>query len=338
MSETEQRPAWVSPLAKTMEEYANSESEPRRLAAVIIAASLIRRSTSENGEFNEQLLVKCIRRLEDSLTDPSLRIRKLCVKGLGELSECSSTDVISRFVHMAVEAAMSGLDDHGDRKDTVAIESIMALNKLVQLTNNDQLKSILPLVLLKIRPCFEKDSHTLRAASFSLFGELGSRVGENSEEFRGHLHTNIVSLLLHLNDDFEEVRQNCANSIYRLHGLLTSPNASICIERELKDGKQPASYNLFIKDFASILANSFPDRINQYALATSNYFKSSSARIRCNAAHLTGCLLDGLTAPLRATISRELVFTGLVALLKDSEDVNVRISATRAIANLHDFH
>lgn len=334
----EQRSAWVPPLAKTMEEYANSESEPRRLAAVIVASSLIRRSTNEAGEYNEQLLVKCIRRLEDSLTDPSLRIRKLCVKGLGELSECSSTDVISRFVHMAVEAAMSGLDDHGDRKDTVAIESILALNKLVQLTNNDQLKSILPLVLLKIRPCFEKDSYALRAAAFSLFGELGSRVGENSEEFRGHLHTNIVSLLLHLNDDYEEVRQKCALSIYRVNELLTSPNASICIEREMKDGKQPNNYNLFIKDFAAVLANSFPDRINQYALATSNYFKSSSARIRCNAAHLTGCLLDGLGAPLRATISRELVFTGLVALLKDSEDVNVRIAATRAIANLHDFH
>ncbi|EFO84874.1 hypothetical protein CRE_03773 [Caenorhabditis remanei] len=334
----EQRPAWVPPLAKTMEEYANSESEPRRLAAVIVASSLIRRSTNEAGEFNEQLLVKCIRRLEDSLTDPSLRIRKLCVKGLGELSECSSSDVISRFVHMAVEAAMSGLDDHGDRKDTVAIESILALNKLVQLTNNDQLKSILPLVLLKIRPCFEKDSYALRAAAFSLFGELGARVGENSEEFRGHLHTNIVSLLLHLNDDYEDVRQKCALSIYRLNELLTSPNASICIERDMKDGKQPNSYNAFIKDFAAILANSFPDRINQYALATSNYFKSSSARIRCNAANLTGCLLDGLSAPLRATISRELVFTGLVALLKDSEDVNVRISATRAIANLHHFH
>ncbi|UMM11428.1 hypothetical protein L5515_000724 [Caenorhabditis briggsae] len=334
----DQRPAWVPSLAKTMEEFANSESEPRRLAAVIIASSLIRKSTNESGEFNEQLLVKCIRRLEDSLTDPSLRIRKLCVKGLGELSECSSSDVISRFVHMAVEAAMSGLDDHGDRKDTVAIESILALNKLVQLTNNDQLKSILPIVLLKIRPCFEKDSYELRAASFSLFGELGARVGENSEEFRGHLHTNIVSLLLHLNDDYEEVRQKCAVSIYRLHELLTSPNASICIEREMKDGKQPYNYNSFIKDFAAILANSFPDRVNQYALATSNYFKSSSARIRCNAAHLTGCLLDGLTAQLRATISRELVFTGLVALLKDSEDVNVRIAATRAIANLHDFH
>ncbi|CAB3408544.1 unnamed protein product [Caenorhabditis bovis] len=334
----DQRPSWVGPLARTLEEYAANESEPRRLVAVICASALIRRSPNDTGDFNEQLLVKCIRRLEDSLTDPSLRIRKLCVKGLGDLSECASAQVVQRFVSMAVDAAMAGLDDHGDHKDTVAIESILALNKLVARTTNEQLVSILPLVLLKIRPCFEKDSAPLRAASFSLFGELGERVGENSKEFQDHLHTNIVTMLLHLNDDSEEVRNACALSIHRLHSLLNSSNVSICADRELIDGKCPTSYNGFIRQFAMILANSFPDHVNQYALSTHNYFKSPSARIRCNAALLTGCLLDGLSPQLRATISKDLIFTGLAALLKDPEDAGVRIAATRAIANLHDFH
>ncbi|CAI5439279.1 unnamed protein product [Caenorhabditis angaria] len=318
---TEQRSGWIPALARVVEEYATSESEPRRLAAVIVAASLIKRTTTENGEMNEQLLIKCIRRLEDSLTDPSLRIRKLCVKGLGDLSESSSPDVIQRFVHMAVEAAMSGLDDHGDRKDTVAIESIVALNKLVELTNDEQLRSILPVVLLKVRPCFEKDSSTLRAAAFNLFGEIGARVGENSEDFRSHLHTNIVTLLLHLNDDFEEVRGKCALAVWRLAGFLNSSNAGILIERELKDGKQPACYSQFLKEISMVMSDSFPDRVNQYALATSNYFKSSR-----------------LSAQLRATISKDLIFTGLVGLLKDGEDQNVIISATKAISNLHDFN
>ncbi|CAD6197830.1 unnamed protein product [Caenorhabditis auriculariae] len=334
----EQRPAWVAPLSRSVEEFATNESEPRRLAAVIVASALIRKSPNETGDFNEQLLVRCVRRLEDSLTDPSLRIRKLCVKGLGELSECSSKDVVQRFVGMAVEAAMAGLDDLGDRRDTVAMESILALNKLVSRTNDAQLTTILPQVLLKIRPCFEKDSPSLRSASFSLFGELGARVGESYEEFRGHLHTNVVSLILHLNDDFEDVRQKCALSLFRLHPLLTSSEASILLERELANGRLPASYSSFVKDFAMILSLAFPDRVNQYALATSNYFKSSSPRIRSNAALLTGCLLEGLGAQLRATISKDLIFTGLVALLKDPEDVHVRIEATRAIASLRDFH
>ncbi|KIH47944.1 hypothetical protein ANCDUO_21991, partial [Ancylostoma duodenale] len=55
---------------------------------------------------------------------------------------------------MAVEAAMGGLDDLGDKNDTVAMESIVALNKLVSRANDSQLHSILRQVLLKIRPCF----------------------------------------------------------------------------------------------------------------------------------------------------------------------------------------
>ncbi|WKY01707.1 hypothetical protein Q1695_002420 [Nippostrongylus brasiliensis] len=82
---------------------------------------------------------------------------------------------------------------------------------------------------------------------------------------------------------------------------------------------------------------SFPDRVNQYALTCSNYFKSSNARIRANAAHLTGNMLGVLTPQLRALISKDLVFSSLVLLLKDPEDVSVRIAAARAVGMLHDF-
>ncbi|KIH48372.1 hypothetical protein ANCDUO_21560, partial [Ancylostoma duodenale] len=70
----------------------------------------------------------------------------------------------------------------------------------------------------------------------------------------------------------------------------------------MKGGRQPASYPAVQRDLAGVLALSFPDRVNQYALTCSNYFKSSNARIRANAALLTGNML------------------GLVLLLKDPED------------------
>lgn len=59
--------------------------------------------------------------------------------------------------------------------------------------------------------------------------------------------------------------------------------------------------------------------------------------MRANSAFLTGSLLCVLTPKLRGTISKELIFTGLVLLLKDPEDVLVRVAAARAIALLHDF-
>ncbi|PIO71125.1 HEAT repeat protein [Teladorsagia circumcincta] len=137
------RPEWVDSLARSVMEKSSHEREPMRLAAVIVSSALVKKSPDSNGDFNEKLLIDSVRLLENSLTDQSLRIRKLCVRGLGELSECSSEAIAERFASIAVEAAMGGLDDLGDKNDTVAMESIVALNKLVSRTNDAQLHSIL---------------------------------------------------------------------------------------------------------------------------------------------------------------------------------------------------
>ncbi len=52
-----------------------------------------------------------------------------------------------------------------------------------------------------------QESGSLRAVAFSLFGELGGRIGTQCEEYRDQLQANLVSLLLHLNDEDDEVRK-----------------------------------------------------------------------------------------------------------------------------------
>lgn len=135
------------------------------------------------------------------------------------------------------------------------MESIIALSKLVSRTDNKQLLNILPQVLLKIRPCFEKESAALRAAAFTLFGELGARVGSSCSDFSNHLHTNIVTILLHLNDEHDDVKKTCALALYRLHGLLGCSQASVLIEEELTEGRLPVSYHGTVKDLAAILVD-----------------------------------------------------------------------------------
>jgi hypothetical protein len=94
---------------------------------------------------------------------------------------------------------------------------------MVRVSQPSLLMNILPQLLLKVRPCFEKVSFfistmnnfpcipvfkedaTLRSSAYSLFSGLGSSVG-NCEAFRESLHSNIVSIVLHLNDDDEQVR------------------------------------------------------------------------------------------------------------------------------------
>jgi hypothetical protein len=64
------------------------------------------------------------------------------------------------------------------------------------------------------------------------------------------------------------------------------------------------------KMFVLFQVQSFPDRINHYVLGCVSYFRSGSARLRANAAAITGFLLTALTQPLRGTISKDLIFAG----------------------------
>lgn len=69
-----------------------------------------------------------------------------------------SKELVEKFAKRAVEAALAGLDDSRDRNDQIAIEAVDALDRLASVADKELLGEILPTLLLKIRPCFEKVS------------------------------------------------------------------------------------------------------------------------------------------------------------------------------------
>lgn len=105
----EHRPEWVDPLARCVMEKSCHEREPIRLTAVVVCSALVKkwvscflcrlllahkwgrqcyclppfklyacfRAPDSNGDFNEKLLIDSVRLLENSLTDQSLRIRRV---------------------------------------------------------------------------------------------------------------------------------------------------------------------------------------------------------------------------------------------------------------------
>ncbi|KAL3998802.1 hypothetical protein ACH3XW_16520 [Acanthocheilonema viteae] len=331
---SEHRPEWIRPLVTLMIPRMQSPSDAYRIAAAAVLSALTKRCPNEDGKVDDKLLEVLIMNLMKALDDRNLKIRKLAVRGLGDLA-CCSDSILNKYSSDAIQAAMAGLDDSGDRRDEIAMEAVNALNKLSTCVPNTHLENILSNVLLKLRPCFEKESSALRAVSFSLFGELGQRVG-SYDAYREQLLINIVSIVLHLNDEEDQVKQMCARCLISVSSLLNSDRLTLLIERDLKIDEQCHNYRQFLKEFSVILAFSFPDRINYYALSCNNYFKSTSSRIRSNAAHMTGYLLGELTPELRSTVSKELIFAGLMLLLKD-HDIDVRLSTARAISCLHRY-
>ncbi|VDK86299.1 unnamed protein product [Litomosoides sigmodontis] len=331
---SEHRPEWIRPLVTLMIRRMESPSDAYRIAAAAVLSALTKRCPDEEEKVDNKLIEIVIANLMKAQDDRNLKIRKLAVRGLGDLACCSDA-ILNKYSSYAIQAAMAGLDDSGDCRDEVAMEAVNALNKLSTRVPNAHLENILSIVLLKLRPCFEKESSALRAVSFSLFRELGQRVG-SCDEYREQLFINIVSIVLHLNDEEDQVKQMCARCLISVSSLLNSNGLALLIERYLKTDEQCHNYLQFLEEFSVRLAFSFPDRINYYALSCNNYFKSTSSRIRSNAAHMTGYLLAELTPQLRSTVSKELIFSGLMLLLKD-HDIDVRLSTARAISCLYRY-
>uniref|UniRef100_A0A7E4WD25 Condensin complex subunit 1 n=1 Tax=Panagrellus redivivus TaxID=6233 RepID=A0A7E4WD25_PANRE len=312
-----------------------------RIANAALLSSLITRCPkAESGEFDDALLDSIVAELKQLIMDKSLLVRKLTIRAytaIGKLAKSASNGeaIAQKYARIAFEAGLNGLDDAYDRKDEIASESIYALDSVVAVVDVDFVAERLSSLLLKLRPCFEKESAALRAVAFRLYGQLGSIVGEASE-FKQSIHENIVSILLHLNDKDSEVSQNCAKVLIQTAPLLSLDTFSTLVDDTLFDGKPPSAYPNFLKDVGQILAVSYPDRLNAYALGCSNYYKSQFADIRSNAALFTGFLLEPLSPALRGTLSKELIFTSLVALLRDPSS-KVRLSTIRAISCLHEF-
>ena len=67
---------------------------------------------------------------------------------------------------------MAGLDDKDDLNDDITLESMNGLTKIIALIDENNVRPILINILLRIRPCFEKDKGSIRASAYMLFGEL----------------------------------------------------------------------------------------------------------------------------------------------------------------------
>jgi len=270
--------------------------------------------------------------LMGGLADANIAVRKLSVRGMGNVAHCTDA-ILTKYIPSVLSAMIAGLEDNLDHKDEVALEAMQGLGKLVARVPREHIERIFVNILLRVRPCFEKESGAVRTVAFSLFGHL-ARFGD-CEAYLEQIHSNIVALLLHANDEVAEVSEACSFALSAIAPLIKADGVGELLKRHHTDPKA-RNYAEFLKEVAKGLAASFGDRLNFYALCCANYFKSASSRIRANAALFTGYLLGAVAPDIRATISKDLIFNGLTLLLKEPE-IEVRLAAADAISYLHSY-
>uniref|UniRef100_UPI00398F4A24 maestro heat-like repeat-containing protein family member 1 n=1 Tax=Pristiophorus japonicus TaxID=55135 RepID=UPI00398F4A24 len=231
---------------------------------------------------------------------------------------------------------IAGMDEKDDPEDLITLEAMSGLSKVLAQLDETNVQPILINIALRIRPFFEKDKEQVRAAAFTVFGNL-SRFGDGQSkaDYVEQIHSSLVSLLLHLNDGSEEVVKACKFALRLIGPLMGSDNISAMFQKHLLE-EANLHYGEFINDLAKHIINDFPEKINFYIVGNVSFFKSTWPEIRGNAVMFAGFLLGNLSKTEVQSVSLEHVCAAIILLLRDVVP-SVRIKAAEALSLLHDL-
>jgi maestro heat-like repeat-containing protein family member 1 len=193
-----------------------------------------------------------INSLLSRLIDPCPTIRTLCIRGLGNVASLGSNEV-QRYSTTILSAMMAGLDDKDDLTDDITLESMNGLSKIIALIDENNVRPILINILLRIRPCFEKEKSNIRSSAYNLFGKL-TRFGQgpSKEPFIEQIHSNFVTLVLHLNESDAEVKKSCKFALKQVSSHLGSQTIDELFQKALIDDVN-LHYGEFINNLSKIM-------------------------------------------------------------------------------------
>ncbi|ESO87809.1 hypothetical protein LOTGIDRAFT_234834 [Lottia gigantea] len=305
--------------------------DPQRVVVAAFFAELINQKCA-----GDELLVELIMNsLLGRLVDSSHIVRMYCIRGLGNIASVGK-DQVQKYSTTILSAMMAGMDDKEDMEDDITIEAMSGLSRILSEIDESHIRAILINVALRIRPCFEKDKPAVRAQAFILFGNL-SRFGDgpSRQPFLEQIHSNFVSLLLHLNDPDHEVRKACKYALRLLGPLMGSDAINNKFQKHLLEGAN-LFYGEFMNDLAKLIIQDFPEKINFYVMGCISFFKSMWPEIKSNAAMFSGFLLGNLSKDKQGNISKEHTCSALILLLKDPSP-SVRGKASEAMSLLYEY-
>ncbi|UJR27309.1 hypothetical protein I4U23_008603 [Adineta vaga] len=297
----------------------------QRICVSAFFAEFIRCNPDDSDD--QRFVRELIRYLLGRLVDHNIYVRKFCLRGLGWWRPIRDSQEDKGLPTTILASLISGLDDRDDKHDLLTLEAMCSLSNVIAVMNEDEVRPILMNVLLRIRPCFEKEEAKVRSAAFTLFGKMASVCEGNSREaFVEQIFSSLITLTLHLNDPVESVRESCKTCFQSVAPLLDQPTLMELIKENLQP-KISLSYPEFINDFSKILVEQYPYKVNFFIMNCIIFFKNPVPELRANAAVVAGYLIFNLTEEQINGLSKEHILNAFIILLKDpNPDVRCRVA------------
>ncbi|XP_041037765.1 maestro heat-like repeat-containing protein family member 1 [Carcharodon carcharias] len=303
----------------------NNMHEHQRVAVAAFFSELLSSPVVQDLKVTETLVGSLLR----SLDDVSPTVHWLSLRGLGNLA-VGAPEKIPRYADKLLAAMVGSMDEKTELNDLIVLEAMAGLSKVLAQLDEASLRPILATVTGAVQPFFESESEKLRAAAFGVFGNL-ARFGAGSSEaaFLEHVHSSLVSLLLHLNDSSPEVSRTCKAVLQLVGPHLCSDNLGAIFRTELLE-QANLRYWEFIGQLTKLIVSDFPDKISLYLANSMSFFKSMLPEIRGNAVILAGFLLQNLPKEYVDASTDENVCVAIIMMLHDVSPC-VRIKAAKVL-------
>ena len=133
--------------------------------------------------------------------------------------------------------------------------------------------------------------------------------GSSREAFVEQIFSSLITLTIHLNDPDDSVRESCKACFQSIAPLLDQPPL-VELVKELLIPKVTLNYSEFIADFAKILVQQYPYKVNFFIMNCIIFFKNPVSDLRANAAIIAGYLILNLTEEQINNLSKEHILNG----------------------------
>ncbi|GIX73829.1 maestro heat-like repeat-containing protein family member 1 [Caerostris extrusa] len=305
-------PDQVPKLITVLNPMLNSSVDVHRIVSVSLFVVFLSQNYKGRKVLTEPLMNSLLGRLVDS----SPIVRRLCISGLGNISMLDK-EQIDRYSTTILSAMMTGMDDREDPGCNITLEAMSGLSSILSQVAEEDIRNILINIALRIKPMFEKEKPLVRAAAFTLFGNLSRFAnGPSKEQFVEQIHGNLVPFLLHLNDEDKHVIKACKYSLRLLGPILELKEMNEMFQKHLLDDAH-LHYGEFINDLTKTVISECSEKVGFYATTCMSYLKSPFTTIQCNATAFLGYLLGNIPVEKQNLIAKERVCSALLVLLKD---------------------
>ena len=250
----------------------NSVYEEQRIVVTALFGQMIT-SCCEN-KCDVTLLETLMNALLSKLIDTCYQVRKLALQGITNIVHADAEEV-KKFSNPILNALLLGLEDKENPDHEITLVCLEGLSRVLKVNDEPSVRSVVITVYLRIKSCYEKDNAKVRNETFKLFGIMTKFATDQSKaNIIDQIYSSMPTIILHTNDEDEEVIESCKLCLKLIVPLLGSPKLKAHVDKANEEPADSFHYGEFLNSVSKSIIQEIPEKLNFFVMSNLHFFKS----------------------------------------------------------------